>query len=341
MRNLPRRLHSRKQQPRRRMSADRFSRKEITIRVVLILFILAGLVFSIYSMFNKGDVYVSIQEMINSQQFKKVEKLTLKLHESNPLDVRTLRLMGHNYFLQALRIDHIKDDQTEEGWELYKKAVKSLKKAILLDKQGLVDSSDYMIIGFAYMKRGDSSFEEALNYLIIAEKKDRSDKVLTRAKEKFFSLSTLYKLMGYLFFKTGKYERALEYYTRANTRKNVLNYLYIGMCQRQLKQYDEAIKTFVLVHDYSSLRSFKIVSLQNLGWLYYMKGNISRAKMIYKRCVRMDTNSAEDIYWLGKMEQRLGNMQEARRLWKRCLKVDPHFGPAILEMKSKPHRKRS
>jgi tetratricopeptide (TPR) repeat protein len=303
-------------------------------RLVLGLAVCFGLLYSLYSLFVSGDVYVDLQEMISMDRFQEVDELTRTIHRLYPLDIRMLRLMGRNYFLHAMRIDHSRDDQTEEGWELYRNAVDALKKAIELDDlRSGTDSRDYYIIGYSYLKRGDDSFEDALRFLLEAEERNGKDRALTEAKERFFQVRTLTELIGYLHYRMGRYEEALAYYIKANNPKQVLNYLYIARCLKNLNRYDEAIETFRLVYDYANTRKLKEISLHNLGWIYYQLERFDEAAMAYRDSVSMDTNYAEGYYWLGKIEERNGRVAQAQALWKRSLEADPHFGPAILKTK--------
>ena len=301
-------------------------------RIVLIIFIVLGLVYSIYSMFRRRDVFVSLKGLIEDGKFKRVEKLIEKRYKADPLNIKTLRLMGENYFLQAMRVDHVKDDQTEEGWELYKKAVKSLKKAILLDKTNSINSKDYFIIGFSYLKKGDAYFKNSIKFLKLAEEKNKNDRVLSENDSLLFRLESLYKLLGYIFYKTAKYNKAIQYYKMANKNKSVLNYLYIGLSLKHMNKFKKAITLFNVVNDYANTLELKTKALYNLAWLNHSLGNFKLSKKYYLKCIAINTNFAEGYYWLGKMEEKSGKQKNAVSLWKKCLDIDPNFGPAILKL---------
>lgn len=318
---------------RYRVSVNSGKRQKL-VRYISVSVTFIGLLVSLFFLLRRPDLYVTIEEMIKDGKFNKVEKVTAELVKNNPLDVRTLLLRGRNYFFKAVRADHESKDQTEEGWQHFRQAVTAIKKAILLDKQGLITSVDYYIIGYAYMKKGDASFREALRYLELAVQQNRKDQVMSENKNEIFHVSTLLRLTGYLYYKTGSYAEAVNYYGQANrVRQELLNYLYLGYCFRQLNRYQEARENFWRVYNYSSKKQLKAEALRNLAWVHFQENDFPVSRQLFTRCLTMDTNFAEGFYWLGKIDERLKNLSSAKSNWRRCLAVDPHFGPAILKMK--------
>lgn len=316
---------------RRSLHSDR---RHKLVRYISVSVIFIGLLVSLFFMLRQPDLYVTIEEMIKAGKFGKVEKVTARLVKSNPLDVRTLILRGRNYFYQAVRADHESKDQTEEGWKLFREAVTTLKKAILLDKKGVITSLDYYIIGYSYMKKGDNAFKEALRYLVLADRRNSRDKVMSESRNELFHVATLHRLTGYLFYKTGDYKEAVKYYQKANkVRRELLNYLYLGYCFRQTGDYNAARKNFWKVFRYTKKDSLKAEALRNLAWVHFKEDNFSMSRQLFQYCLSMDTNYAEGYYWLGKIAERQKDPVSAKSNWKECLRVDPHFGPAILKMK--------
>lgn len=305
------------------------------IRIFILLLVLATVIYLLFQLFFDRDVYVDIDDLIKDNEFEKVDKMTKKMIEENPLDIRTFRLMGKNYFLHALRVDELKKDQTEEGFTFYKKAIESFKKAILLDKKGLIDSKDYMTIGFSYMKQGEDNYEDALKYFHLAETHNTNDHNLEKSNSSFFGIATLYRLMGYIYFKSGEYRDSLKYYKKANSKsRKLLNTFYMGLCQKNLGQYRDAATDIQLVYDRSKNPLLKNSALHNLAWLHLKMNNLQYAERLYVNCVNNDTNYAEGYYWLGKIAERQGRKSEAVSNWKRSLAADPQYGPALLKMKN-------
>lgn len=327
--------------------------RERLLRIILLAVIAIGVVITLIALLSpKRDVYFSIRQMIEHHEFKKVEELTGKLHQLNPADVRTLRLMGINYYLQGLkfesrqgitvdaksryRTDHFQQPQGEEGWVLYKKAVESMKKAILADKQGIINSRDYMIIGFSYSRWGDSHFSQALEFLDKSEALNRKDKALDNSDLSAFSLESLYRQRGYLHYRKGDYTNALRDFGLANNiDRKVLNYLYIAHSAKALDMTNEAIRNYTRVIDYSRDRTIRTSCLEMLGSIHLQARQYDKAGDYFRRAVAISSNSASGYFGLSLVAEAQGKQAEARKYWELTLKADPHYGPAILRMRNR------
>lgn len=297
-----------------------------------------GLVFALFFA-GPSDVYRSIEKMTADSRFEDAEELARSLYEKDPLDVRALLLMGRNAFRKAFRFDHEKNDRTEEGWDLYKEAVESIKKAILLDKQNVLTSADYFILGFAYLRRGEQFYEDALQYLKQAETLNTNDQRLIKGKDPIARFDTLRQMMGYLNYHLGHYTNALAYYREVNKNPNVLNYAYIGLCEVAIGQLSNAVNTFTIVHEYANQDELRTFAVRQLAWTWFQLGNHELAHKWFEKAVSMDTNYAEGYYWLGKMAELKNDPAAARSLWQKSLEADPHFGPAILKLRFSPQHR--
>ncbi len=297
-----------------------------------------GLVF-VLLVSKPSDVYRNIEEMTADSRFEDAEKLARSLYEKDPLDVRALLLMGRNAFRKAFRFDHEKNDKTEEGWDLYKVAVESIKKAILLDKKGILTSADYFILGFAYLRKGDQFYEDALQYLRQAETLNTNDQRLVRGEDPIARFDTMQQMMGYLNYHLGRYTNALVYYREANRKPNVLNYAYIGLCEVATGQFSNAVNTFGVVQEHANQDGLRVFAARQLAWTWFHLGNHELARTWFEKAVSMDTNYAEGYYWLGKMAELKNDPAAARALWQKSLEADPHFGPAILKLRFSPQHR--
>jgi len=309
------------------------------VRPLLIFGVLALLVLLIVILLQKPNIYRSIQDMTKESRFEEAEKLARSLHEKDPLDVQALLLLGRNYFQQAVAFDYQErgESETEEGWEQYQNAVEALKKAILLDKDNLLGSFDYFILGYAYLKRGKQHYGEALEYLRQAESMDSNDMQLSKAKDAFARKETLQQTMGYLYYQTGEYTNALSYYRLHNEKKpNILDHVYIGLCEFALGEYPKAISSFRFVREYSTQNQLQFFAVKQLARIYFHLERYAEAEDFFKSSVELNTNYAEGFYWLGKLEERRGDSAAASRYWERSLEADPYFGPAILRLRFSP-----
>ncbi|MDR2734417.1 MAG: tetratricopeptide repeat protein [Spirochaetota bacterium] len=309
------------------------------LRPLLILGVIAASALLVMSLLQKPDIYRDIQDMTKESRFEEAERLARSLYEKDPLDVRALLLLGRNYFQQAVAFDHQErgESETEEGWEQYQNAVEALKKAILLDKDNLLGSFDYFILGYAYLKRGKQHYGDALEYLRQAESMDAGDMQLSKAKDPFARKEILQQTMGYLYYQTGEYTNALGYYRLHNSKNpNILDHVYIGLCELALGEYSGAIANFRLVRDHTSQNQLKFFAVKQLARIYFHLEQYAEAENFFKSSVEFNTNYAEGFYWLGKLEEMREDSAAARRYWERSLEADPYFGPAILKLRFSP-----
>jgi len=309
------------------------------LRPLLILGVVASLALLVVILLQKPDIYRNIQDMTKESRFEEAERLARSLHEKDPLDVQALLLLGRNYFQKAVAFDSRERDEseTEEGWEQYQYAVEALKKAILLDKNNLLGSFDYFILGYAYLKRGKQHYGEALEYLRQAESMDTNDMQLSKAKDAFARKETLQQTMGYLYYQTGEYTNALAYYRQHNEKKpNILDNVYIGLCELALGEYAKAIASFRLVREHSSQTQLQFFAVKQLAHVYFRLEQYEDAEDYFKASVELNTNYAEGFYWLGKLEEMREDSAAARRYWERSIEADPYFGPAILKLRYSP-----
>jgi tetratricopeptide (TPR) repeat protein len=311
------------------------------VRTALIGGVLAAFALLIFVLLGERDIYRGIENMTSEGRYEEAGQLAAALHERDPLDIRALILLGRNAFYQAMQFDYEQRGETrsEEGWEMYKNAVEALKKAILLDKEGVLTSFDYFILGFSYMKRGNQYYSEAIQFLRQAESHDTNDLKLTKGKDSIAQRETLQQMLGYLYYQTGNYTNALHYYRSHNARPNILNYVYIGLCEVALGQYTNAMATFALVRSRARQRPIEIFAIKQLARLHFHLGQYDDAERYFKMGVNLDTSYAEGFYWLGKLMELRGDLPAAREYWEQSLAADPHFGPTILKLHFSPQHR--
>ncbi len=325
-----------------------FGNNRSFLKPMLVLIIIGSLALLLRLLTIEKGIYAIVEGLIDDGQYEKVLVLSGRIEKENKFDIRLHKLMAKNAYYLARKNDDRHNDKTEIGWKYYKRAIVHIKKAILLAgsnenqlKGFIIDAVDYYILGFSYMHLGDDKYKEAIKYLLIAGVKNLKDKTLESNRSEFFNYDNLLRMLGYLHYKVGNYKKAIEYYQSANQRKKVvLNYLYMGLCYKFVKQYDKAITSFITVNKYTDNSDIKMSGLHNLGWIYFHQGKVKEAKKIYLRSVSLDTNFSEGFYWLGNMEENEGDLKGAKALWRRSLVADPNFGPSILKMRFYKNKKR-
>jgi tetratricopeptide (TPR) repeat protein len=110
-------------------------------------------------------------------------------------------------------------------------------------------------------------------------------------------------------FSQEKFHEAVDWFTKSiNVSKYVFNTSAIvnrGIARTALGQYKEAIKDFndPLVKREESRRNETdlILNLTNLGYCYYMIGNINDARICYQKVLSLDPYDSDASYMLSKM----------------------------------------
>ncbi|HZY81195.1 MAG TPA: tetratricopeptide repeat protein [Cyclobacteriaceae bacterium] len=97
---------------------------------------------------------------------------------------------------------------------------------------------------------------------------------------------------------------------------------YLGVCQKQLRKYKEAEKSFLRVNE---LNDKNIYNYIELGKTYDLLGVSNKAERFLQRARDIDSKNPNPVYVLANHSAKMGNVDRARRLYKECLDIDPNF----------------
>lgn len=187
----------------------------------------------------------------------------------------------------------------------HRDAEKYLKKSTLLNPTDITALSAY---AFTLNQLKDD--EKAIFYLnqALAIKPDDVQLIGT--------LAMIYNGMRVFEKSDSLYERALELDPNDPLINN--NYSY-AFATRGI-QLDRALKMVKISVAADSLNSSY---LDTIGWVYYMLGNFTDAKLYLEKAIEVGGKSSVMLDHLADAEYKLGNKDKAIELWKNALELEP------------------
>ena len=184
-------------------------------------------------------------------------------------------------------------------------AEKYLKKATILNPTDITALSAYAFT-LSQLKEDD----KAIFYLNQALAIEPDDVQLIG------TLAMIYDGMRVFEKSDSLYERALELKSDDPLINN--NYSY-SFATREI-QLERALKMVKISISADSLNSSY---LDTIGWVYYMLGNYSEARIYLEKAIEVGGESAVMLDHLADIEFKLGNKDKAIEYWKDALELDP------------------
>jgi tetratricopeptide (TPR) repeat protein len=138
--------------------------------------------------------------------------------------------------------------------------------------------------------------------------------------------------LGFLFFTTGRMDRAQDEYRKVLARdaKLPMAYLHLGTIAFRAAKYDDAIK---LLGD--GLPHFdadsKHQALRMLGRAQLIRGDRAGARASFEEALKADANDADCLLLLGRMARHEKRLDEAKSLLERAQAVSPKSTVVTLE----------
>ncbi len=138
--------------------------------------------------------------------------------------------------------------------------------------------------------------------------------------------------LGFLFFTTGKFDRAQYEYRKAlaGDASLPLAYLHLGTIAFKTAKYDDAIK---LLHD--GMPHFdadsKRPALRMLGRAQLFRGDRAGARTSFEEALKLDANDTESLLILGRMARHEQRLDEAKLFLDRAHAASPQSSIVTLE----------
>ncbi len=187
----------------------------------------------------------------------------------------------------------------------HSEAEKYLKKATILNPKDITALSAY-----AFTLNQVKEDDKAIFYLNRALEIEPDDAQLIG------TLAMIYNGMEDFEKSDSLYERALELKPDDPLLSN--NYAY-SFATRNI-QLERALKMVKISVKEDSLNSSY---LDTIGWVYFMLGNYSEAKIYLEKAIEIGGESSVMLDHLADTESKLGNKDQAIKLWKKALELDP------------------
>jgi tetratricopeptide (TPR) repeat protein len=226
-----------------------------------------------------------------------------------PYNPRLIRYLGEAHYQISTGL------AGKEREESIDKAIRYLRKGIVLSRYTDFLAKSYYILGMSYFKKGAYYHELAAEYL-------------SKALEAGYKDNTIFEILGYCYYKLGVYDRAVMYLTMAKEKdsKDVvglyLAYSYNGKgdskaAMEELEDLAGASRDDAILEEAFLLMA--TINAQN--------GELAAARENLKRVFELNQNSADAHYWLGNVFEKEGDVLSARKEWRMALKIDPkHIG---------------
>jgi len=237
-----------------------------------------------------------------------------------------------NMAVQAINTDNYEEASHKTAARRIKSVLKKVEDyeiifntAVCLVCQGKYEQSIE-----AFRRAGDNKDNWISIYQPLAVVYEALEKNL-EAEEMYKNLAEIYpedfqiqKKAGNFSCTMKNYEKAKEYYDRANVLNNEFyqGYLNIGICLLEDKRYKEAVEMLQMVLKISP----DIAEVHhNLGNAYYGKGQKRFALSAYKKAIEINPNDYKSLYNLGVILDELSMKEEAVMAFQHTLDIKPDF----------------
>jgi len=136
--------------------------------------------------------------------------------------------------------------------------------------------------------------------------------------------SDAYNYLGFVYFRDGKVDEAIQYYHKALENELYLNpqdaHLNLGVAYLSRKEYRKAMlhleEAIRLVPDFTA-------AYNNLGKAYECLGQYDRAGLMYERAVEFNPRYADAYLNLGKLLYRSGDRKKAKSNFIQVIRLAP------------------
>lgn len=315
------------------MTPYRFSRYHYKPRrrkrkVVLTLFILGlvggAAVYSIffldfYSLYTRAlDLY---RLTFNDYRFleKSLEQgnYNVAVHDGTPYlerkpdNPRLLRYLGEAYYFISTSLT---GTEKEEALD---RAIRYLRKGIVLSRTEDVLAKTYHVLGMAYFAKGELYYELAAEYLGKSIAGGYADPQSS-------------EILGYCYYRLGDLDAAVEYLEKAVRHEpNDVARLYLAYAYRDQERYESARRELGYILENTGDDLVYEQASAVLVWIDFQEERYEQAKRGIQRILERNERSAFAHYWLGNIYEQQGNLISARKEWRMALRIDPNHIGAI------------
>jgi Tfp pilus assembly protein PilF len=199
----------------------------------------------------------------------------------------------------------------KQGWFLVLAAACLLLGGCGPDESEIRKAGVHHGLGYNYLQQGDAT--SALREFLEAEKLNPKDPQIQYA-------------LGLALNAKGQHQQAVDHYQKALALDPKYTEVHnaLGASYLEMGKWDEAIGEFnVVLKDILYLTPFYV--LNNLGWAYYKKGDLTHAIENYRRALGMKPDFGLAQYNLGLAYRDRGELEQAVAAFTRTVSLAPQF----------------
>jgi tetratricopeptide (TPR) repeat protein len=226
-----------------------------------------------------------------------------------PYNPRLIRYMGEAYYQISSGLSG------KEKEDSIDKAIRYLRKGIVLSSYNDFLAKSYYILGMSYFKKGPYYIELAAEYL-------------RKALDSGYKDNTIFEILGYCYYKLGVYDQAVVYLKRAmeSNPKDIVR-LYLAYSYDSKGDSKAAMDELEYLAGASKDDAILEEAISLMVTINVRSGDLAAAKENLKKIFALNQNSADAHFWLGNVFEKEGDVLSARKEWRTALKIDPkHIG---------------
>lgn len=228
-----------------------------------------------------------------------------------PNNARLLRYLGEAYYFISTSLT------SKEKEEALDRAIRYLRKGIVLSQLGEVVAKTYHVLGMAYFEKGELYYELAAEYI---------EKAITRG----YTGGESNEVLGYCFYRLGDMEAAVAHLEKAvQQAPNDVARLYLAYAYRDREMYESAERELrYLMENTRDDLVYEQASATRV-WIDFQEERYEQAKRGIREILERNERSAFAHYWMGNIYEQQGDLISARKEWRMALKIDPNHIGAI------------
>ncbi|MBN1897787.1 MAG: tetratricopeptide repeat protein [Spirochaetes bacterium] len=313
-----------------------YKRKNIRLRRILLVLVLAGIVYIIArnagKLFLFGSIRIeklrAIEDILKKSDIEKdrmkkriliqkaVKKLNDLVDDAQVPNARVLIMLGQSYLRKGL-LEYNKDLRN-----MYlDKSIYYFRKALAVAGGKDLSGKIYYELAKAYFYKGEYYYFESLTEL-------------NKAKKLGFEDENMEKLIDFIKNKKGNINQISQLIQNFKESRpdSVENYFYLAYQLKDQKRYDESMEYFNKILEYfqtadvdSEEQKYILTkTYYAMGWLSFNMKRYDQALNFYNKSLELD-ESAMTYYWLGKVYESLNKIHQAKKMWKNALNINPNF----------------
>ena len=284
--------------------------KNVLVGVTILVFLSLLPVFFLKIRGSGRNENKQLRDSFESGAFESAYEQSDQMLKKKPLDFFLLTVHGFSAYQLA-----IAQTNTFDTLSFIDNCIWSLRKALL---SRVNDGRVLYVLGKAYYYKGVGYSDLAVNYL-------------EKARAAFYMAADIPEYLGLAYAAMRDYRSSVEAFSLALTGETPPSDILLLAIARSYLALDEVeqtkaylIRCLEITRDSKTTAAARLV----LGNTLVKTGDIRGAEKEYLKVIEEDGDNAEAHYQLGELYALGGDITRARAEWRRALRIDPAHGPA-------------